>query len=471
MEDDLNDNYYSVDEFFESQETFAGNEPDSTYNEDGEKRETSRFTSCSSWTKHVKTSLELSVMLGILFGLFTTFLWWIELNVKPYCLSGWDDIPLKTRHLILLVESVKVVIIMFWPLLTVAPICSWSMIRESKLLYCCTIAGFVDVIDRLYFFIFGHYQRPWKSYVGNGIFAVISYTVFYKFTKYRQRQFGNSGSAFLITMKLGMQIISGLIIFLPYNYLFLHFYSRSKPLMRTILSCSLIVVFYIPKLIICNLVAHERGIYNENESIVFSAAFLIISTMVARLTQARIEELPYFTFVCVVHGVFNVIDKVALPVKEKLCNTVCKKVNHVTGRNVYFTHYTAHQSLISIITETTSVIMSNAAAYLLVYYYKKEEVTGKRYDGRILFKDMLIRSSIAVCIEWAFNVVALKLQNDSYKFPVLKLWKRQWKFILVIHLIHIIYVVVYFAYHVDYMLLGDLARNSHLNCTGGFKRL
>ena len=471
MEADLTEDYYSIDDFCESQQAFAGNEPDNTYSEDAEKRETARFTSCSSWTKHIKTSFELSVILGILFGLFTTFLWWIELNVKPYCMSNWDDIPLKTRHLMLLVESVKVVIIMFWPLLTVAPICSWSMIKESKLIYCCTIAGFVDVIDRLCMFIFGYYQRPWKSYVGNGIFAIISYTVFYKFTKHRQQQFNNTESMILITMKLGMQIISGLIIFLPYNYLFLHFYSDSKSFVRTVLSCSLIAVFYIPKLIICNLVVHQRGIYNENESIVFSAAFLIISTMVARLTQARIEDLPYFILVCVVHGVFNVIDKVALPIKEKLCSTLCRRINCGNGRNVYFTHYTAHQSLISIITETTSVVMSNAAAYLLVYYYKKEEGTGKMYDGRILFKDMLIRSSIAICIEFAFNVVALKLQNDSYKFPVLKLWKRQWKFIMVIHLIHIIYVVAYFAYHVDYMLLGDIVRNNSLNCTGDFKRV
>ena len=75
---------------------------------------------------------------------------------------------------------------MAWPLLSIAPICSWSMVKQSNMLFWSTIAGLLDVTDRLLLYVFGLYGAPWKSYVGNVIFRVISFIVFYKLAKFRQ---------------------------------------------------------------------------------------------------------------------------------------------------------------------------------------------------------------------------------------------------------------------------------------------
>jgi len=83
---------------------------------------------------------------------------------------------------------------------------------------------------------------------------------------------------------------------------------------------------------------------------------------------------------------------------------------------------------------------------------------------------MLIRSTIAVFIEWVFNVLALKAQC-YLKIPVLDVLKKEWKFILVIHLIQVIYVISYFAHYVNTMLLVDVLHNSTSGCVGLFKRL
>ena len=420
----------------------------------------------------MKTTLELSAFCGILFGLFATLLWWIELNAKPYCTGKWDDIPEAIHRFAMIASAVKAVIIMFWPLLTIAPICSWPMIRDSNVISWCTFAGFADVIDRLFLFIFDRYKAHWRSYVGNVIFTLISFKVFYTFVKYRQKQSYNNENAFKLTLKLSLQCILGMVIFLPYNYMFLKLYQESTPLIRTILSCALIAVFYGPKLIIGNVITSLHGIYKPRESISFGAGFLIISTMVTRLTQARIESLSYFIIVSLVHGIVSVLDKLVLPVIEKLRNFFCKRSNVLAEENQFLTQeYIAHQSLISVITETTSVVMSNAAAYLLVYYYKKEESTGKRHDGSVLFREMVIRSSIAVSIEWVFSVVALKLQNDRFEIPVLSLWKHEWKFTLIIHFIQIIYVVAYFGHYINVVLLDDVISNSTHYCVGFFKKI
>ena len=456
----------------DSEDPFIGNEIRSEFNGDVQRRERVWRSSLSSLLNFIKRSFELSVVCGILFGLFTTFLWWIELNANPHCFGKWDDIPIPMRRLRLIADAIKVFIIMFWPLLTITPICSWSMIKESNLLFWCTIAGFLDIIDRFCLFTFEHYDQLWNSLVGNVIFTLMSFTVFYKFAKYRQKQSINNASTIIVTLKLGVQLIFGLIIFLPYNYIFLKFYYDSPTLIRTILSCSLIALFYVPKLIIGTFVTNLQGIYKPDEGIIFGVGFLIIATMVMRLSQARVEKLTYFTMISLVHGIFNVIDKLILPIREKMCSFICRRKNNDRDRSLSLNQqYIAHQSLVSVITETTSVIMSNAAAYLLVYYYRKEESTGKRYEGSILFKDMVLRSSVAVGIEWFFNIIALKIQNDWYKIPVLCVWKRQWKFLMIVHLIQVIYVVAYFAHYVNVMLLEDVISNSTQICVGLFKRV
>ena len=247
--------------------------------------------------------------------------------------------------------------------------------------------------------------------------------------------------------------------------MFLNLYQESTQLIRTILSCALIAVFYGPKLIIGGVVINLHDIYKPREGIVFAAAFLISSTMVLRLTQARIESLGYFTAICFVHGIANVIDKMALPVREKLCDFFSRRRNaRFEEYELLDQEYISHQSLVSAITETTSVILSNATAYLLVYHYRKEE------ERSVLIREMLLRLSIAVCIEWIFNIIALKFQNNWSGISVLRLWKREWKFILIIHLIQIIYVVIYFGNYVNAMHLNDLIGNSTHYCVGFFNR-
>jgi len=332
-----------------------------------------RCTYAFSLIKYLKASLQLSVICGVIFGLFATLLWWIDLNVHGHCFDKWYKIPIVNQRQALFWESVKAFLIAFWPLLTIAPICSWQMVKESHVFFWCIIAGLIDIIDRLTLYIFGHYEEHWKSYVGNFIFLVISLIVFYKFASHRQREHCSSDNTMIITLKVSIQLLIGMALFLPYNYAFLQFYRDSTPFIRMFLSCSLIAVLYVPKLVVGHVITNLHGVYKPNESIVFAVAFVILSTMVTRLTQARIENLTDFTIISLLHGIFNVVDKVTTNLRSKFFNWMCRRShNNVDESKVNVTHYIAHQSLISIITETSSVIMSNAAAYLLMYYYKRK---------------------------------------------------------------------------------------------------
>ena len=469
MEIDSADNYLFFSDLYDINDPFDGVDYSNDLNEDIRIRRRECCSFFVSLSQPIGASLQLSVICGVMFGIFATFLWWFELNVEDYCFRTWDEIPYNVHVFRLLSDTIQDLIIMFWPLLTIAPICSWSMIKESNVLFWCAIAGCVDVTHRFFLFVFWQYLAPWKSYVGNVIFSIISFIVFYKFARHRQQQSSNNDSTVVVTFKLGIQLIVGIFIALLYNYCLLELYQQSAPLIRTIMSCSLIALLCFPKLIISTVITNLHGIYTPNEGITFAAAFLIITTMVIRLTQADIKSLAYFTIISVVHGIISVADKVTLPIRTKFFNAIYGRSSKVIDENwIYTQQYIAHQSLIGVITETSSIIMSNSAAYLLFYYYNEEIGSGKSFELRIVLPDLFTKLGIAILIEFIFNVVALKLQNDRYDIPVLSVWQREWKFILVVHFIQIVLVIVYFSYWVDKMLLVTRFHNSTTSCIGFF---
>ena len=471
METDLTGTYRLYREFDDDNDNpFTGDDIDaeSTRNANGKKSLSCSL--CFSQFNYATTSFQSTIVCGILFGLFASFQWWISINISPSCFVEWHDIPSKMRRISLISDAVKAVVIMFWPILTIAPICSWSMIKDSNLLFLSIIAGFLNAIQRLFLYVFSHYEARWKLYIGNILFSLMVFIALYKFAKYRQerRHSTNNDNRLMITLKLSTQVILGLVLFLPFNYVIITYYRNLTPIERVIMLCSIIAAFFVPKLIISNVITSLHGLYRPNESIVFTTGFLIISTMIPRLLQAGIESLTFFIIVSLVNSSLNVI---MLPVTNKLCKFIHRRTNNCPNERLECTqHYAAHQSLINMITETTSVIMSNAAAYLLVYFYTKMELLEKRQDGWIHFKDILIRTSIAISIEWFFNMISLKIQNDWCDIPVLRSWKREWKFILILILIQIIFVL-YFADYANKMFIDDMFRNSTHNCIGLFRLL
>ena len=206
-----------------------------------EVKDTVRCSFCTSILHFMNISLKASVLSGTLFGLFSSLLWWIELSLRGYWEEDCKSIPInirssrlwiRIRSSRLLIDSLEIITLMFWPLLTIAPICSWSMIKESTVLFCCTIGGLIDVVCHLCCYIFGHYETIWQLYIGHVLFLVVSFIVLYKFARYRQSISHDNQNTIIITFKILVQIIVGFIISLPYNCGFLLIYQNSRPFVK-----------------------------------------------------------------------------------------------------------------------------------------------------------------------------------------------------------------------------------------------
>ena len=421
-----------------------------------------------------KVSLESTVICGVLVGLYATFLWWLELNVRMFCLAEWIAIPEQLHHIRLVADVIIVMITMFWQFSCIAPLCGWSTTKELNLVYYCVIGGLLDVTDRLFMYVFLHYGKKWKSFVGHVIYLVTSFAISYRFARYLKTSRVVDYDVVVLSLKLTLQVIFVAFVTIPFIHLFLDLYYSSSSIERTILACVLIIMFAIPKLVLIQVITNLRGICAPGDEIMLAVAYITTTTLCSRLMQANIESLSYFIVISVVHGTLNVVDKLCLPLKRKMLSCICFNCGQNENRqrsSVNASLILANQTLISIITEATSIVLCSAAAYTLLYYYERKEGTGERYYALSLLKEMVIRCGIGIGIELVFNVFALEILTYLYNIPVIAVWKSTRKRIVIIHMIQVLFIVLLYSVPINDVLVRDYYMNANRTCLGLFKRV
>ena len=431
-----------------------------------------------SWRKStwacMKVSLESTVCCGVFGGIFGALVWWLELNLRTYCSTKWEKVPESIQRRRLLVDIFIVTVVQFWVLSCIAPMCGWSVIKKLSLVYICTLGALLDVTNHLAVYIFVNYNKYWKDCIGSSIFFATSFTVCYRFAQHCKTTRNTHNNAFLFTLKLNLQFLVGVLVSIPFNLVFLDFYSSSNAYEKAILACLLIIVFAIPRFIINHVVVNLHETCTPGNEIMLAVVYLTATTIVARLMQAKTEDFRYFIIISIVHGILNVVDKLSLPLKRRIFSFVCCDCKRGGNHQLKATNcslFLANQTLISIITETTSVIFSSAVAYLIMYYYIREEGTNERYNGYSLARNMVKRCSIAVIIELIFNVIAVKIHTHLYKIPVIDVWKKKWKSIIIIHMIQVFFTVLYYSQYINKILLNRHYRKGNITCLGLFKRV
>ena len=400
--------------------------------------------------------------------------WWLELNLRTYYPTKWDKVHESIHRRRLISDILIVAILQFWVLSSIAPLCGWSISKKLSLLWICAIGALVDAVNHSLLYIFAMYSKDWKDYISNLIFLATSFSVCYRFAQHCKAAGNTRNNVFVFAMKLNMQLILGLLLSIPFNMVFLDFYSSPNSFKQTMLACSLIIVFAIRRLIINHVVANLHAAFTPGNEIMLAVIYLTATTVVSRLMQSKIEDFNYFIIISIVHGILNVVDKLSVPLRRRIFSFICcsfklRGNRQLTATNCYL--FLANQTLISITTETTSLIFSSAVAYLIMYYYIREKGTNERYNGYSLARNMVKRCSIAVIIELVFNVIAVKIHTQLYKIPVIDIWKGKRKSIILIHMIQVLFIALYYSQYINKILLKEHYGKANITCFGFFKRV
>ena len=419
--------------------------------------------------QYLVVSFGSTVLCGVTVGLVATFFWWIELNVSAYCFSKWDEIPSRIRCQRFIVDTIEGFIVMFWPLVCTVPIASWSTINKAYLFSCCTVFGLLDTSERLLLYFFGKYGLPWKSYFGNVLFLATTCCISYRVARKCKRELGIGNSVILLSLKVDLQFVIGLMYSLLFNYLFLDIYDNAGDFVQLLLTCILVFAFFLPKLLLHHVIVSMDNICTPDDGIMLAVSFLTSTTVVARLAQTKVEDLTYFVVISILHGFSTILDKLLITLRDKIpCSTYQRTSDRKRMR--FIRDLQANQSLICMVTETTSLVFSCSVAYVLPYYYQAEDESGDRLDGHYLLNLGVTRIAIAVSIEFVINLVALRIQSH-WQIPVIEKWKVRWKSILYVHVIQLFFIIVYYSEYLDNMLIRKYMENTNNTCVGFFKRL
>ncbi|XP_065056303.1 uncharacterized protein LOC135684598 [Rhopilema esculentum] len=434
---------------------------------------------------------------GFVFGLMAIGIWWIDLHINTCCYSkstdSWNLLQLKFKRLCVMSMSFKEVVVQLWPLACIIPVLGWRIsIRQNIFVWNLLRAFFmVSVLQSSY--IYDVFQYRLRSYLGNVFFVVGIGFCHWKLATYYLGNHQSFWKKAKLAAKASMQLSVGIAWWIFVAYFILPSFERSSSLVKAVLSTTIPIASALPKLLTGFVIGRLEGAYSPGEAVNFIMALQVCTTLAARLFQADSSSFVVFLAISSAHAFLGITDKLLLPVRDKISRMIAKQesmqvvdssttMQHcgsVTSqpyelrldehtvregqkldRPPRVTRLIADQSLVSMMTETSAIIVSCAVVPVIKDLYSTKD---RNHDG-VLFLELFKRVGAAIMIEYIANIFAIHIQTYMHNIPVIKVWRFRWRWILLLHLIQVIYSMVYFPVHINAILLEANAAYKNNSC-------
>ena len=425
-----------------------------------------RPTVLKSVFSSVLTVLQL-VICGILIAVFGVLLFYVTINTTGYC--HWvplDQLVRMQARVRLVGASVQGFLIQFWQFSILWTIFKWPLLKELNLLPITLLGAFVDITYRSLLHIFDAYDNGWISYPLDGLFLAV--------TLYNSYAIGSKMfptmpiEAWKLTLKLCAQILSGMPVVLFSNNLVFEWFAKTpRGYVHAILALFMPMII-LPSKIITRLCAiHLEGINHPGTSHALVASLYGAVSIVSRTLQASIESTALFVGLSIAHGVFHIVERLTVPLRDYFWNRLalslccccgCRRRHEYNVRSPRTQRLIADMSIQGMLFETTSIVYSISVLYV---YYAVYGEKGNRW--MVLRKEITSRIPVALAVDLVFNVISVVFQTRYMNIPVMRVWKRNWKKHLTLAMITTTITVCYFT---QYQL--QLIRAEYLKTNGTY---
>ena len=437
-------------------------------------------------------SLQVSTC-GFVFGLLAIGIWWIDLHINKCCYNesthAWNHLQLKFKRLCVMSMSFKEFVVQLWPLACIMPVLGWRISRRQNLFVWNMLRAFAMVSVLQSSYIYDAFQYRLRSYLGNVFFVVGIGFCHWKLATHYLGNHKPFWKKVKLAAKASMQLSVGISWWIFVAYFIFPLFERSSSLIKAVLSTTIPIASALPKLLTGYVIGRLEGAYSPGEAVNFIMAFQVCTTLAARLFQADSSSFVVFLAISSAHAFMGITDKLLLPVRDKISRMItkqkaiqvvdssstmqhCESVNsqpfevrldeHTAkelDRPPRVTRLIADQSLVSMMTETSAIIVSCAVVPVI-----KDLCTKKRNGDGMLFLKLFKRVGAAIMIEYIANIFAVHIQTYTHNIPVIKVWRFRWGWILLLHLIQVIYAMVYFPVHINAILLEANAVYKNNSC-------
>ena len=254
-----------------------------------------------------------------------------------------------------------------------------------------------------------------------------------------------------------MQFVFSIIILLITFYILTPWFIKLSVRQRLIVASMSPIIGTLAKICSRLSVKHMANVTHPGNLYILSIAPYISAAIVYRTFQADIGSTLNFSLLCLLHGVFGLLERVTVLAQDHFYQWFYKKIlkrENFQSRIGLFKkpktqRYVADLTICQIMHEHIAVLYCNAILQLYPLAERRNSI-----NDISVIKDFGQRCLIASSIEYAFNVMSIYVLTRHLNIPLVKLWRKRWKTYVVINSF-ICYIVTCYATHY-LILVADL---------------
>ena len=142
-----------------------------------------------------------------------------------------------------------------------------------------------------------------------------------------------------------------------------------------------------------------------------------------RVLQADLDSLKSIATIGIIHGSAEVIERSAIVFIDDICNVIWKRSSAPWGhfRTPRRERLIADIVIISMLYEAAAIVCVNSVWFLYQWVYIEGDFPLH------LLVEFVLRTSIALVIEWFFSSVSLTIVTRYQNMAAMAVWRKRWK--------------------------------------------
>ena len=396
------------------------------------------------------TSLSMVFAGALIIGGISTLVIYVDIIFADMCSSfdrKWDRMPAIVQRLRVVSQMVEGWVLQLFHFITMLLVFRWSLIKQLNLLSWNLSAAFLDSTYRAVLQLFGMYGRAWMSYPLNAVFVGMMVFNSYRISKVFS---SNIKGRLLLTFQLGSQFLLGTIVLYTLVYLIIPWFNELTAVNQALVAAGAPIFGAIAKAISRLAAQKVKGINHPSTSYILVAAGYCYSAIVYRLMQAELRTLSSFLVLCVVHGIVGVLERISVVIRDHFYQAFLTKCLRKRKVATYYGSFRTPRTqrlvcditLAGILYELTALVVTNAFVQFYGLRYGIS-TTGQGFDNEDVLIEFTLRISAAVGLEIIFNTLGILILTWFLNIPVERVWKRNWKAMILVNLFFCCYIVVY----------------------------
>ena len=101
-----------------------------------------------------------------------------------------------------------------------------------------------------------------------------SFAVGYRFARHFTAARNGHCSVLMLTLKLNLQVIIGLLVFIPFTLIFLNLYYNWSYIEKTVLVCVFTIIYAIPNLFLIHVATNLHGVCSLGDEILLVVTYI-----------------------------------------------------------------------------------------------------------------------------------------------------------------------------------------------------